>query len=117
MELPHRIDISRLAVLDQIASRHMGARKSAHDHANDLRVAKHQQAQRVEELREQLRLRGGDALASNLKAAIAELEGMAGPLDDAIANEQETGERANAAGNLASHARQWAASAGLIRES
>jgi hypothetical protein len=133
MSLPHKIDISRLAVLDRIAGRTMGASRGANDAHNDsirLRVEAHADLQRmIGEIRANfgwnlandipaLRKQGGNAAvwADNHDAAQTYLADLAAKIKTAAGLRDDASERRDAAGNLAKRCREWAEANALVKQ-
>lgn len=115
MQLPHKLDLSRLAVIDRIADRTLGARRSAGERANELQLKRHAIGRAIEELRETARQFPNDErIAGQLAARKDEFERLARPLEEAILNREQINKIGNDAGLLAAHTHDWAVGAGLI---
>lgn len=116
-QTPHKLDLSRLAVLDRIADRTLGARRSAGERANELQLKRHAIGRAIEELRERARQFPNDErIAGQLASKKDELERLARPLEEAVLNREQINKIGNEAGLLAAHTRDWAVDAGLIGE-
>lgn len=114
-QTPHKLDLSRLAVLDRIADRTLGARRSAGERANELQLKRHAIGVAIEELRETARRFPNDQrVASQLAAKKDEFERLARPLEQAVLDREQINKIGNDAGLLAAHTRDWAVDAGLI---
>ncbi|MER8844033.1 hypothetical protein [Mesorhizobium australicum] len=109
----HKLDPSRLNVLDRIKGRHLGAARDGTESQNEANRARNAAQAELTRLQEQARMRPGLDLTPQIRAAEAELEAAEKRLADARVTNEIAHERYNAAGNLVSNVRRWAEGKGI----